>query len=61
MNQRRRPDSKAARLLDDDDDDDGENEDDDETIDGSEGLHSGDEAVLNELEALYEMWKKEKK
>ena len=57
MNQRRRPDSKAARLLDDDDDDD----DDDETIDGSEGLHSGDEAVLNELEALYEMWKKEKK
>lgn len=55
MNQRRRPDSKAARLLDDDDDDD------DETIDGSEGLHSGDEAVLNELEALYEMWKKEKK
>lgn len=55
MNQRRNPNTKA-RIL--DDDDDGGDSDDESDI-GSEGLNSGDEAVLNELEALYEMWKKE--
>ena len=56
MNQRRHPNTKA-RILDDDDDDDDDGDDDS----GDEEINSGDEAVLNELEALYEMWKKEQK
>lgn len=54
MSQRRHPNTKA-RILDDDDDD----EDDDDS--GDDEINSGDEAVLNELEVLYEMWKKEQK